>query len=99
MSYRLRLEVVSVQSAIRALDLLRRLDMAMLDMETTRTQSGFLVHLAYDAPDEAAARQVAVRMGQIVGVVACERVEAGPSGGRLFSAAAGPLPAPGCAPH
>ena len=68
MTYRLRLDVVSVDAAIRALDLLRRLGVEMLELETAKRNEGFLVHLSYDAASEQAARHITVRTGQIVGV-------------------------------
>ena len=74
MAYRLRLEVHGVEAAIRALDLLHRLDVAILELETAKNANGFLVHLSYDAPGEEAARHIAVRMGQIVGVSTAEMV-------------------------
>lgn len=72
MAYRLRLEVEAVDAAVRALDLLHRLDVAMLGLDTARREDGFLVHLSYDAANEDAARHIAVRIGQIVGVRASE---------------------------
>lgn len=74
MAYRLRMEVQDVEAAIRALDLLRRLDVEMFELETARREDGFFVHLSYDACGEEAARHIAVRMGQIVGVSAAEMV-------------------------
>ncbi|WP_127088948.1 hypothetical protein [Aquabacter cavernae] len=74
MAYRLCMKVQSVDAAIRALDLLRRLDVDMLELETARREEGFLVHLSYDACGEEAARHIAVRMGQIVGVSTAEMV-------------------------
>ncbi|QTL04771.1 hypothetical protein J5J86_05450 [Aquabacter sp. L1I39] len=72
MTYRLRLDVVSVDAAIRALDLLRRLSVEMLELETAKRNDGFLVHLSYEAESEQAARHITVRIGQIVGVTAAE---------------------------
>jgi len=76
MAYRLRLEVLGVDAAIRALDLLNRLDVPMLELETARQQQGFLVHLAFEAPSAQAAGHIAVRIGQMVGVSAAEMVPA-----------------------
>lgn len=72
MAYRLRLDVVSVDAAIRALDLLRRLGVEMLELETAKRNDGFLVHLSFEAESEQAARHITVRIGQIVGVTAAE---------------------------
>lgn len=74
MTYRLRLEVQSVDAAIRALDLLNRLDVPMLELETARQPHGFLVHLAFEAPSVQAARHIGVRIAQLVGVTAAEMV-------------------------
>ncbi|MEP9355491.1 hypothetical protein ABLE93_18060 [Xanthobacter sp. KR7-65] len=89
MAYRLRLEVHGVEAAIRALDLLRRLEVPMLGMETARTQDGFLVHVSYEAAAEDAARHIAVRIGQIVGVATAELL---PDADAESSAALHPLP-------
>ena len=72
MSYRLKLKVLSMQSAIRALDLVHRLDVGLLAMETAREDTGFLAHFTYEAPGDEAARHIAVRIGAIVGVVTAE---------------------------
>lgn len=102
MSYRARMEVLSIGGAIRALDLLHRLDVPMLDMETARQERGFLVHLSYDAPGEEAARHICVRMGQIVDVIA-EMMVPGAPRGSLFpvvaSAEAAVPAAAGCPSH
>ncbi len=76
MTYRLRLEVQSVDAAIRALDLLNRLDVPMLELETARQPHGFLVHLAFEAPSAQAARHIGVRIAQLVGVMAAEMAPA-----------------------
>lgn len=78
MTYRLRLEVHGVEAAIRALDLLHRLDVPMLELETARQANGFLVHLAFEAANAQAASHICVRVGQIVGVAAAEMVSQEP---------------------
>ena len=88
MAYRLRLEVHGVEAAIRALDLLHRLDVAMLELETARRDDGFLVHLSYEATGQDAARHIAVRIGQIVGVKTVELVPFPPRDDALPPAAA-----------
>ncbi|MBA4790680.1 MAG: hypothetical protein H2042_13355 [Rhizobiales bacterium] len=93
MAYRLRMKVQGVDAAIRALDLLRRLDVDMLELETARREEGFLVHLSYDATGEDAARHIAVRIGQIVGVSAAEMVPHGAREPGPFAAALPLLPA------
>lgn len=76
MPYRLRLELESIQCAIRALDILHRLNVYAVELETTvEDTGGFVLLLQFDIEDCALAQHIVVRLSQIVGVATAAMVE------------------------